>query len=131
MPEILVENVTLPPGSYGEVHVQLLPDSPADAEDLPGGNACGGTQRNCLIRGDGHIEPLHWPDDAPELFIAIQSVESSFVLPDSTADLRLSLEPLQVGYSSSTEGWKLQSVLAGHASLVQRWSVVQESSTSN
>lgn len=131
MPEILVANVTLPAGSYREVHVQLLPDSPADTEELPGANACGETQWNCLVMGDGHVEPLHLPGDAPELFIAIQSVENSFVLPDSTMDLRLNLEPFQVGDSSSTGGWKPQSALVGRASLVRRPSVERENSISN
>lgn len=133
MPEILVENAIVPAGIYREVRLEFSPDSPANAEKLSAENACGETRWNCTIMADGHVEPLRLPGDAPELLIAIQSLESdSFVvLPESRMELQLSLEPHQVAYSSSTEGWKLQSVLVGRASVVRQWSVEQEESISN
>lgn len=128
--EILVENAIVPAGSYREVRLQFFPDSPATAEKFAVENACGEMQWNCIVMADGHVEPLRLPGDVPELLITVRSLESdSFaVLPDSRMDLRLSLEPYQVRHSSSAEGWKLQSVLVGRATVVRRWPVVQENS---
>jgi hypothetical protein len=131
--EILVENAIVPAGNYREVRLQFFPDSPANVERLAVENACGEKRWNCIIMADGHVEPLRLPGDVPELRITVRSLENdSFaVLPDSRMDLRLSLEPHQVAYSSSTEGWKLQSLLVGRATVIRRWPVEQENSTSN
>ena len=131
--EILVENAIVPAGGYREVRLQFFPDSPANDEKLAVENACGEKRWNCIIMADGHVEPLRLPGDVPELLITVRGLENdSFaVLPDSRMDLQLSLEPHQVAYSSSTEGWKLQSVLVGRATVIRRWPVEQENSTSN
>jgi hypothetical protein len=133
MTEILVENAIVPVGSYREVRLQFIPDSPANPEKLAVENACGEKRWNCIIMADGHVEPLRLPGDVPELLITVRSLENdSFaVLPNSRMDLQLSLEPHQVAYSSSTEGWKLQSVVVGRATVIRRWPVEQENSTSN
>jgi hypothetical protein len=71
------------------------------------------------------------PGDAPELLIPSQSIEgdSVMVLPDARVDLQLSLEPHQGSYISSSEGWRLQSTLAGRATVVRQRSLEAENST--
>jgi len=120
--EMLVQSATLPAGSYRGVRLQFFSGSPASAEDLTSKNACGDSNWNCLITADGHVEPLLLPGDVPELLITFPNDESDLLLvvPDAGMDLRLSLEPGLVSYSSSSEGWKLQYVLVGHATVMRQ-----------
>jgi hypothetical protein len=59
-PAILAKNASVPAGMYSEVRLQFLLGSPAHTETLPSNNACGVEQWNCIITGDGKIEPLHF-----------------------------------------------------------------------
>ena len=130
MPMILVERAVVPAGSYREFRLQFF-DGSQTTEARPVENACGERRWNCIVMADGNVEPLHWPGDVPELLIPAQSIEgnSLVVLPDARTELRLSLEPHQRAYSSSTEGWKLQNVLVGHASVVRQLPFEAENST--
>lgn len=125
VPEILVQSATLPAGSYRGLRLQFFSGSAASAEDLPSENGCGEIGWNCLVKADGHIEPLRLTGDIPELLITFQSSESDslVVVPHDRIDLRLSLEPNQVSYSSSFEGWKLQYVLVGRVTVVRQESL--------
>ena len=118
--EILIENATIPAGDYRQVHLQFVPDSPATAEELSADNVCGQTRSNCLVMANGRVEPLYFPSDKPELFITDQSIEkeSLTILPDARIEIRLSLEPRLVFYSSSQQAWKRQIELGGTASAV-------------
>jgi uncharacterized protein DUF4382 len=122
MPEMLVENARVPAESYHELRLQFLAESPSNAEKLNAENACGESRWNCIVMGDGHIEPLRLSRDAPELDIVIQSAEgdSFTLLPDTSTDLRLFLELRQAFYFSNAEGWKPQNVLAGRALAVRQ-----------
>jgi Domain of unknown function (DUF4382) len=118
-PEILVQTATLPAGSYRGLRLQFFSGAPASTEDLPSENGCGETGWNCLVKADGHVEPLRLTGDIPELLITFQS-DSLVVVPHDRIDLRLSLEPNQVSYSSSFEGRKLQYVLVGGVSVARQ-----------
>jgi Domain of unknown function (DUF4382) len=122
MPETLMESAIVRAESYHEIRLEFFPESHAKPEKLPTQNVCGENRWNCIIMADGHVEPLHMPDDASDLRIAIQSAESNslVVLPEARMDLQLSLEPQQVFYFSSTEGWKLRNILMGHATVVRQ-----------
>jgi len=131
IPIILAESANVPAGSYREVRLQFLGSTPASHEELPTVNACGETRWSCIVMADGHVEPLRFPGDPPELLIASQSIEdnSVVVLPDARVDLQLSLKPRQGSYISSSEGWRLQSTLVGRATIVRQRSLEEENST--
>jgi hypothetical protein len=128
---ILVERAIIPAGSYREVRLQFFLGPQTGGEAHPAGNACGETRWNCIIMADGHVEPLRSPGGVPQLVISSQSIESDslVVLPDVGMELRLSLEPHQGSYFSSSEGWKLQNVLLGRATVVRQRSFEAENST--
>lgn len=125
LPVILQESTAVAAGSYSEVRLQFVSGSSMSAETFPPENACGGTLRNCMVMADGHLQPLRLPTDKPELSIPSQSMESGpfVVLPDTGMELRLSLEPHPRAYFSSAEGWTLQNVLAGHATVAPQHSM--------
>ena len=133
MPVILVQSGIVPAGSYREVRLQFFLRSPTSAEELSTENACGETRWNCIVMADGHVEPLRLLGGLPELLIPFQTTESEslVVLPDARMDLQLSLEPHQGTYFSSTEGWKPQNLLVGHATVVRQRSSEAENSTPN
>jgi hypothetical protein len=114
--EILAESSMIPAGSYRQVRLQFLTDSPADGERFPGEGECG-AMRNCVVMGDGHVEAVRWTSDVPELVITGQGVEggSVVVLPDTRMEIRISLEPRQVFTSSGSEPWVAEAVLVGRA----------------
>jgi Domain of unknown function (DUF4382) len=117
--ELIVKNAVVPAGSYHEIRLQFLPDSKVSDAKLPDDNACGDARSNCVVLADGNTKPLHWTKDTPELLMTIQNGQSDFVvvLPDGKFELQLSLEADQVPYFSAAEGWRLVSVLVGHASV--------------
>jgi hypothetical protein len=117
--ELLVKNSVIPAGGYREVRLQFLSDSPANAVKLPVENACGEKQWNCAVMGDGSTKALSWARDQPELRMRIQNGVSDLlmVLPDGVFDLQLRLETEQMPSFSTTEGWRLASVLVGRASV--------------
>jgi len=121
--ELLMKNAAVPAGSYHEVRLQFLPDSPASAAKLPAENACGDTRWNCVITADGSTKPLRWTDDVPELLMTIQNAsgDSLVVFPGAVFDLQLTLQTDQLPYASATEGWKLVTALVGRASVTRTW----------
>jgi Domain of unknown function (DUF4382) len=131
MPVILVNSAIVPAGSYREICLQFFAGSATSTEELPAENACGETRWNCMVLADGHVEPLRFPGDVLEVLVPSQSIESDsvVVLPDARTELRLSLEPHQGSYFSSAEGWKMQSVLMGHATVVRQRPSEAENST--
>ena len=130
-PAILVENALVPAGMYREVRLQFLSASPSNAEALLTRNACGVARWNCIVMGNGEIEPVHFPADAPELLIPPQNMESDslLVLPDDRLELRLTLELRQAPHFSAAEGWKTQNVVGGHAKVARQRSFEMEDST--
>jgi hypothetical protein len=120
LPELLVKNAFVPAGSYREVRLQFLHNSPENAAKLPTENACGNKQWNCVVMGDGNTRPIRWPGDEPDLHTKIQNGDSDLlvVLPDGVFDLQLRLETERIPDFSTTEGWQVVSVLVGRASVV-------------
>ena len=122
IPDTLLETETVPADSYTEVRLQFVPDSDGNAREPITENACGQTGWNCLVRGDGHVELLHWPNAAPELVVPVENADGdSFVmLPGSRMDLRLSLQPRPMFYLSDNEGLSTQNVLVGRVSVARQ-----------
>jgi Domain of unknown function (DUF4382) len=120
-PEILVQNASVPAGTYREVLLQFLPETPAEPDALFAENSCGHNRRNCMLMADGRIEELHFTGngDSPELLLPLQYNGSSAlaVVPGTTVDLRFTLQPQQVSDVSPSEGWQIHYVLVGSASV--------------
>jgi len=120
-PEILVASARIPAGTFRELVLQFLSDSPAAPDGLSIANPCGKKGRNCMFLANGGIEELHFTDDgaSPKLLLPLQYNGSSAlaVVPGETVDLRLKLEPQQVPVVSSSEGWQIRYVLLGSASV--------------
>ena len=129
--EVLFENAIIPVGSYKEIRLQFVSDSLSSAEVLSTDNPCGDSHWNCTITADGHVEPLRFPNEVPELVIPLQNgnSDSFLVLPDSKTDLQLSLEPRQMFSTSSGGNLQFQNVLVGRAFAVRHWSLEARNST--
>jgi len=71
------------------------------------------------------VQAIRLPTDRSELSIPSQNMESGpfMVLPDTRMELRLSLKPQPLAYFSGAEGWTLQNVLAGHATVAPQHSM--------
>jgi len=126
LPERLVENANIPVETYRELRLRFCIDS-SSSQACSANNACGGNLRNCSVMADGHVEPLYWPGEKPELVIPIRAYEGDTlaVSPDSIVDIQLSLEVQRAFTVSSIRRSRLQNVVAGHASAVRRWNPVQ------
>lgn len=120
-PEVLAENAMIPAGSYRQVRLEFLPDPPTVGWHFLGVRECGATRQNCIVMGDGGVDPVHWPGDVPELLITGQNMEGGalLVLPDTTTELRISLEPQQAFYSYTGERWEAKVVLVGRVTAVR------------
>ena len=120
-PEILVQGASVPAGTYRELLLQFLPDTPADPGALPSENSCGHNRRNCMLMADGRVEQLHFTGnrESPELLLPLQYDGSSAlaVVPGATVELRFTLRPQQVSAVSPSEGWQIHYVLVGSASV--------------
>ena len=120
--EILAESSMIPAGSYRQVRLQFVGDFAAGDERAVVDNVCGATRRNCMVLGDGRVEAVRWGGEAPEVLIGGQSLEggSVVVLPDTTMELSIRLEPRQVFSSSGKEPWVAEVVLVGRAAGVRQ-----------
>jgi hypothetical protein len=122
-PEILAQSASVPAGTYRELLLQFLPDTPADPGPLPADNSCGHHRQNCVLMADGRVEELHFTGsgDSPELLLPLQFNGSAAltVVPGATVDLRFTLEPQQVSAVSPSEGWQIYYVLVGTASVAR------------
>ncbi len=120
-PEILVQGAPVPAGTYRELLLQFLPDTPAGPDALTAENSCGQNRRNCMLMADGRVEALHFTgnDDSPELLVPLRYNGSSAlaVVPGATVDLQLTLQPQQISAVSSSEGWQIHYVLVGSVSV--------------
>jgi hypothetical protein len=120
-PEILVQSASVPAGTYRELLLQFLPDTPADLDALAAENSCGRTGRNCMLMADGRVEEFHFTgnSNSPELLLPLQYNGSSAlaVVPGAAVDLRFTLQPQQVFAVSPSDGWQIHYVLVGSASV--------------
>lgn len=123
-PEILVENASVPAGSYSEVRLQFETSVSVRGDESPAPHRCGTKQENCLVMADGRVLPLRLPGDASELLLPYQKGDgySFVILPEARMELQLSLQSQPTLYSSTAEGWKLQNVLNGSFTVVRKQS---------
>jgi len=130
-PVLLVDSSIVPAGSYNEVRLEFSARSNGNAKELTTENACSETLWNCMVMENGHVEPLHFPGDVPELAIHSPHLESDslLVLPNARMELRLSLEPKRVAHFSDSEGWTPQTILVGRAAFVRQGPSEAENST--
>ena len=120
VPEVLVDNATIPAGTYHQVRLRFLSDSQPDAARLRSQNPCGEAYHNCIVMADGRIDQLGWSAD-PDVLIPADSVPDGalVVAPGARTDLLLSLELSQMLYSSGAEPLKPRTFLAGRAAARQ------------
>jgi hypothetical protein len=126
-PLILVQNALIPVGTYREVRLQFAPDTSASSgEALPAEISCGENRGNCMLMANGNIERLYFAAEPPQLLVPLQinGSNSLAVVPGTTLDLRLTLQPQQASSVSTSEGWHLHYVLVGSASISREDSVV-------
>jgi len=119
-PLILVQNALIPVGTYREVRLQFAPDTSASSDDaLPAKISCADNPGNCMLMADGHVEPFRFVSDPPELRVPLQinGSNSLAVVPGTTLDLRLTLQPQQVASVSASQGWRVHFTLVGSASV--------------
>jgi hypothetical protein len=104
---------------------------PATAGGFTGENACGKTGWNCLVHADGTVEALHWPGDAPELVIPLESIHSNsmVVLANMQTHLQLKLELRSEFLFSQGRGWSVEQVLVGRTTTTEVDSLQAEGST--
>jgi len=119
--KIDLEGARVPAGPYRQVRLQFLSDSSVGAEVSLTKAVCGSLRSNCVVLGDGRIEPLLFARGERELLLAAQNLEdgSFLVLPDKSNELRLHLDPRQVFLSSAAEPWKPQVLLVGRAAILR------------
>ena len=114
-PQILVENAIVPAGSYSGIRLEFS-DQPGNPEKLLNENTCGAMRSNCLVMGDGLIEPLLFSGNVPQVDVPAQVEGDLFLLlPDTKTELRLSLEPRRVFCPSDAEPFRPRHQL--HASV--------------
>jgi len=120
-PEILTDKIMIPAGTYQQVRLEFLPDPATDGELFPAKSRCGGALLNCVVRGDGHIEPVLWSEDVPELLITSKSLDGGaiVVLPDTTTAVQIRLQARQVFSSSASEPWVARVILVGRAGVAR------------
>jgi hypothetical protein len=103
--EVLGENALVPAGTYRRARMRLAEDT----ANVAAGNVCGKMGRNCVVMGDGRVEPLRIDGDTVELRIEGGEI---VVLPESKNALRVSLEPVN-GLISAAGGFAVRSALTG------------------
>jgi hypothetical protein len=120
-PEILVQSASVPAGTYRELLLQFLPDTPADLDVLPAENSCGHNRRDCMLMADGRVVEFHFTGngDSSELLLPLQYNGSSAlaVVPGATVDIGFTLQPQQLSAVSPSEVWQIHYVLVGSASV--------------
>ena len=120
-PEVLAERGLVPAGSYTELRLEFLSGSASTPNVLPNQNACGEARWNCVVMDDGRIEPFHWPGDVPELIVPLANQLGALTIaPDSKMDVQLRLRARRELHFAGTEGLKMQSALAGEATVTRQ-----------
>ena len=115
-PDVLVEHALLPAGSYRELRLQFLAESPASSPSLPVENLCRDKGWNCLIADSGKIDPIQQAD----LVVDLESTPRTpvLLLPDSSLQLQVNLgvTASALHFSDST-GARLQTVVVGNVTV--------------
>ena len=116
---MLVQNALIPADTYREVRLQFAPDTSTSSDDaVATETSCGQNRGNCMLMADSHVEQFHFLGDPRELLVPLQMNGSSLaVVPGTTLDLHLTLQPQQVSSVSLSEGLKVHYALVGSASV--------------
>jgi hypothetical protein len=102
----------VPAGTYDLVRLQFAPDEESSK------SLCGLGVTNCLIMGDGRLEPLGFPGEAPEVLIRLnQGGTPMLVLPDTTSALQIRLGAQKLVGAFLAGAGKPQTQLVGEASV--------------
>lgn len=119
--EIFVGSSLVPAGSYRQVRLQFAADRPGDDGRAESHSGCAASRRNCAVRADGSEATIYWPGGLPEVVVRGQSAtdDGLTVLPDTTVDLLISLEPRSVDLLSSGGRWMSEEVLIGRVASVR------------
>jgi hypothetical protein len=119
LPETLVENGFLPPGTYSQVRLRFLEQS-RGSEAAPAPNACRHSRWNCIVTADGHVETLGFPGAAPELIVSIPGLDQDglVVMPGMKMELRLSFETMPA-LSFSSAGIERQTMLSASGTVTR------------
>jgi len=115
--ESLGEIVTVPSGIYRQLRVRFVPNQPMTEDRLPEKNACASVGFNCVVKADGHVQPLQLDGRSPDLRIMSDRIGggSLVIPPDTDNDLVIELKPVWAWFSSADEGVRLLPVLTGSA----------------
>lgn len=120
IPLILVLNAPIPAGTYRELLLQFAPDTSATSGDaLSAESACRDSRANCLLMANGNIEALYFAGESPDLLVPLQinGSNSLAVVPGTSVDLRLTLQPQQVSSVSASQGWQVHFTLVGSSAV--------------
>ena len=99
-PLVLLENATVPAGSYGELRLQFVSDVSQDPDPLAGQNLCRKTNRSCIVKADGQVEPVR----QLELTMPLETPDGSplFLFPDGRLELRITVAAIPAGLDLSS-----------------------------
>jgi hypothetical protein len=99
-PLVLLENATVPAGSYGELRLQFVSDVSRDTDPRAGQNLCRKTGRSCIVRADGQVEPVR----QLELTMPLETPDGSplFLFPDGRLELRITVAAIPAGLDLSS-----------------------------
>jgi len=109
----------IPAGIYRQLRLRLVPNHPAEEDQLPEKNPCGSATFNCIFMADGTIQPLQLDNASSVLRITSERMESASLplLPDTDADLVIQLKLMWVWSSSADNGVRLLPALTGNAKI--------------
>jgi hypothetical protein len=89
------ERVLVPAGSYDLARLRLVSDEPEASDLLAQQYPCATAGRNCIVMGDGRIQPLLLEGSTPELLIPLRETNGSLVItPGSDNELLIELTPI-------------------------------------
>jgi hypothetical protein len=115
-PEILAQNAAVPAAVYRQMRVRFADN---ESEKMTDQNACGVVGWNCLVMGDGRVEPLSFTGNPSELLMHLEGGEM-VILPDTQNQLRLSLDPVPLGLSLDVGKIRVRQGLLGSVAMDHR-----------
>jgi hypothetical protein len=130
--DALLKGAIVPAGTYQELQMRLLSGHQDDTLQLATENACGDGQWNCIITGDGRIQPLYGPGPSPEVVVPFKVTDGTplVVLPNSVIDLEVQWAR-QTILASGAGGFRMLNILVGTVEIRKQSPADAESSASN
>jgi len=105
----ILSEVLVTAGVYREMRVRFVTN---ELEKMTGENVCGVSAQNCLVMGDGRVEPLQFSAETAVLRLQLESGQF-VILPDAQNRLRMDFEPVPLGLALGAEGMRVGNGLAG------------------